>query len=100
MDNDSLETLLLRHYGPAASTPPALEQQLVASVRQEAEPVRRSQQQIARDWRTTKISRRRALRLVALGSAGAGIIGLGIEGLHTLETGLLGADSRTQSALS
>jgi len=37
MHNDSLETLLLRHYGNTAPTPSALEARLVASVRQEAE---------------------------------------------------------------
>jgi hypothetical protein len=38
MHNDSIETLLLRHYGRTASSPAGLEQQLVASLRhQEAD---------------------------------------------------------------
>jgi len=71
MHNDSLETLLLRHYGNTAPTPPALESRLVASVREEA--TRRSQgQDIARHVSTYRINRRRAVQLVAIASTGLG----------------------------
>ena len=36
MYNDSIETLLLRHYGQDGPTPEALEQRLISSVRQAA----------------------------------------------------------------
>jgi len=41
MYNDSIETLVLRHYGGTAPTPPGLEQQLAASLRQEAATLQR-----------------------------------------------------------
>lgn len=99
MYNDSLETLLLRHYGPAAATPPALEQRLVASVRQEAESARQSESRASR-MRTVKISRRRALQLFALGSAGLSILSIGMDSLHSIESSLLVPAHKTQSALS
>lgn len=37
MHNDSIETLLLRHYGHTGPTPPALEQRIIASVRLETQ---------------------------------------------------------------
>ncbi len=36
MYNDSIDALLLRHYGPHGPTPDALEHRLINSVRQEA----------------------------------------------------------------
>ena len=36
MQNDSIETLLLRHYGSAAQAPAGLEEKLRASIRLEA----------------------------------------------------------------
>jgi hypothetical protein len=91
MSNDSLETLLLRHYGPTAPTPPDLEQQLVASTQQQAASMQQSQS-FARRLETQKLSRRQVMRLVAFGSAGLGVISIGLESLHSLEESLLGQD--------
>ncbi|QBD79166.1 hypothetical protein EPA93_25580 [Ktedonosporobacter rubrisoli] len=99
MHNDSLETLLLRHYGGSAATPPELEQRLVASVRREAAEVRK-QQRIATRLRTYPVSRRRVMRLVAMGSVGVGILSAGMEGLRTLEDALVGQDITQRPALS
>jgi hypothetical protein len=100
MHNDSIETLLLRHYGPTAPTPPALEQRLIASVRTQAAELRQ-QQRIATRIRNNRISRRRVIGLVALSSAGLGLLSVGLESLQTLEDNLIGRDlSQTQSAFS
>jgi hypothetical protein len=89
MHNDSLETLLLRHYGRNASAPAGLEQQLVASVRrQEAE--QRWQQSVTTRIRERRISRRNVVRLVALTSAGAGLLSVGLESLRSVEAALVG----------
>ncbi len=91
MQNDSIETLLLRHYGSTASTPIGLEEQLCASVRREiAESCQ--QQQVVTSLRQRRISRRRATKLVAIGTAGLGIISIGLEGLQALEAALLDQD--------
>ena len=68
MYNDSIEILLLRHYGHDGPTPAALEQRLINSVRQDA----MAQQQEGVGMRILKhpISRRRAVKLVAVGSGG------------------------------
>jgi hypothetical protein len=95
--NDSIETLLLRHYGSSAQAPAALEQQLIHSVRQEAQQLRR-QQGVARRMRSYRINRRKAIHLVAIGSAGLGLLGVAMEGLQAFEMALLGQDA-TQSAL-
>ena len=92
-DNDSIETLLLRHYGHGP-TPPLLEQRLVSSVGHQA-VVRQQQERIAANIRTYRMNRRRAVQLVAIGSAGLGLFGAGLD---ILETALLGTDN-TQSAL-
>jgi hypothetical protein len=100
MHNDSIETLLLRHYGHTAPTPPALEQRLIASVRTQAAELRQ-QQHIATRIRNKRISRRRVIGLVALSSAGLGLLSVGLEILQTLEANLIGRDvSQTQSAFS
>lgn len=89
MHNDSIETLLLRHYGRNASAPAGLEQQLVASVRrQEAE--QRWQQSMTSHLRERRISRRSIVRLVALTSAGASLLSVGLESLHSVEAALVG----------
>jgi hypothetical protein len=75
-----------------------LEQQLTASVQQEAAAIQQ-QRDVAERLRTQPVSRRRAIRLVAIGSAGLGLVGIGLEGLHAFESALLGQDV-TQSALS
>lgn len=92
MYNDSIETLVLRHYGRVAPTPPALEQHLATSIRQEAATIQR-QERAAIRLRTQPISRRRAMRLVAVGSAGIGLLSAGLEGLHILEAALVGQDT-------
>jgi hypothetical protein len=83
MYNDSIETLLLRHYGHTALAPPLLEQQLVSSVRHEA-AVRHQQERIAANIRAYRMNRRRAVKLVAIGSAGLGILGASLEMLETV----------------
>lgn len=93
MQNDSLETLLLRHYGSTAPAPDGLEQRLSASVRQEVGEMQRQQYHVA----TRRVNRRSAVRLVALGSAGLGLLGFGMEGIQMLESALAGQDI-TQTA--
>ncbi len=92
MQNDSIETLLLRHLGSAAPAPDDLQMTLLASVRREAQELDR-QAHLAAAWREQPISRRRVLRLVAIGSAGLGVVGVGLEGLRRVEASLLGQDA-------
>ena len=82
MHNDSLETLLTRHYGSTAVAPTGLEQRLRASVRQQATRLAQEQTRL-----THAVSRRRAVQLVALSSLGVGIVNLGLEMLETTLTG-------------
>jgi hypothetical protein len=92
MQNDSIETLLLRHYGSAAHVPAGLEEKLRASVRLEAaEQV--EIQQITTRLRERQVSRRHAVRLVAITTAGLGGLGLALEGLRIIEAGLMGQDA-------
>lgn len=93
MYNDSMETLLLRHYGYTAPTPALLEQRLVSSIGYEA-VVRQQQERLAANIRAYRLNRRRAVKLVAISSAGLGILGAGLD---ILETALSGTDN-TQSA--
>lgn len=100
MYNDSIETLLLRHYGSTAPTPPMLEQQLAASVRQESAAMQR-QERLAMRMRTQRVSRRKVVRWVAIGSAGVGLLSAGLESLHMLEASFAGEDTpQVQSAFS
>jgi hypothetical protein len=89
MHNDSIETLLLRHYGRNASAPAGLEQQLVASVRHQ-ESEQRWQQSVTTRLRERRISRRSVVRIVALTSAGAGLLSVGLESLRSVEAALVG----------
>lgn len=91
MYNDSIETLLLRHYGSTAPTPPDLEQQLVATVHREAASLQR-QERIAARMRTQPVSRRSVVRWVAISSAGLGLLSAGLESLHMLEASFTGED--------
>ncbi|HEY3991673.1 MAG TPA: hypothetical protein VGM01_02230 [Ktedonobacteraceae bacterium] len=81
MRNDSIETLLLRHYGSSAPAPVDLEQQLSALVQQEAATVQ-ARQQVAANWQQRRVSRRRVLQLVTF--SGAGLSAL-VVGLNTLQ---------------
>ncbi len=89
MHNDSLETLLLRHYGHTAPTPARLEQRLISLVGHEAD-IRQQQERIAAHIQAYRLNRRRVVKLVAIGSAGLGILGAGLD---ILETALSGTDN-------
>lgn len=94
MHNDSLETLLARHYGSNAVAPAGLEQRLRASVHQQATRLAR-EQGAATYMGTHPVSRRRAVQLVALGSLGVGIVNLGLEVLETTLVGQEAAQNAT-----
>ncbi len=96
MQKGSLEALLLRHYGNAAPTPAGLQERLLASVRQEAEESRQ-EQRTAAHLREKRLSRRRAVKLVAIGSAGLGILSMGLDSLQAFETALVGQDMTRQA---
>ncbi len=95
MYNNSIETLLLRHYGESAAVPTHLEQRITVSVHQMADD-RREQQLLARNLRENRISRRRAIQLVALGSAGLGLLSAGLASVQTV----LNSQNSTQPALT
>jgi hypothetical protein len=98
MHNDSIETLLLRHYGETAASPAGLEQRLITSVRAQVSE-QRQQQRVAAQLRTRRISRRRVIGLVALSSAGLSVLSASLESLQTLENNFLGQDiSQARSA--
>lgn len=96
MRNDSIESLLLRHYGDDAPAPAGLETRLVASVRREAAELR-AQESVAARLGEQRMSRRAAVRLVAIGAAGLSVVSLGLESLQSLEATLVGQDV-TQTA--
>jgi transcription initiation factor TFIID subunit TAF12 len=98
MHNDSIETLLLRHYGSTAPTPIGLEQRLQAATHHQVAELRQ-QQHVAARLRAYRLNRRRAVRLVALSTAGLGVLSAGLSSLHMLESALLGQDM-TQHALT
>jgi hypothetical protein len=92
MRNDSIETLLLRHYGSAASAPVGLEARVLASVQQQAAEIS-ANERTASAWGERPVSRRRVLRLVAFSSASLGILSIGFEGLRQVEASLTGHDT-------
>jgi len=92
MRNDSIETMLLRHYGSAAPAPVDLEARLLASVQQEAADIQ-ARERTASAWRERRVSRRRVLRLVAFSGAGLGVLSIGLEGLRQVEASLIGHDT-------
>src|SRR6266567_7616168 len=91
MQNDSIETLLLRHYGSTAQAPAHLENTLRASIRLEEVELEKEQQLITR-LRERRVSRRHAVRLVAIGAAGLGGLSIALEGVRMIEAALLGED--------
>jgi hypothetical protein len=91
MQNDSIETLLLRHYGSKAAAPEHLERRLLASLHQEAQNM---QQQRSPE---RQISRRQIMRLVAFSSAGIGLLSAGLEGLQQIEAAVLGQETSQPS---
>jgi hypothetical protein len=98
MENDSIETLLLRHYGNQAPAPLALEPRLLASVRVATEEAR-EQQQVTILLREKRVSRRQIFKLVSPRKAGIGLLVVGLEGLQSIESALVSHDS-TQPAYS
>ncbi len=98
MRNDSIESLVRRHYGSTAHTPAGLEGQLHASVQKTAAELQR-QHMAATRMRERRMSRRQAVRFVASNTttAGMGLLSLGLEGLQTLENALVGQEA-TQKA--
>lgn len=92
MRNDSIETLLLRHYGSSAPAPLDLEARVLASVQQQVAEIRASET-TANAWRERRVSRRRVLRLVAFSSASLGVLSIGLEGLRQVEASLIGHDT-------
>ena len=97
MYSDSIETLLLRHYGNPAPIPSGLEEGLRVYIHSSVAEQRRQHLMAAR-LRKYRVSRRKAMRLVAIGSASLGILSMGIEALQMLEASL-SAQEATQSAL-
>jgi len=95
MHNDSVETLLLRHYGHDGPAPEALEQRLINAVRQDAMTQQQEQSVVVRVLRH-RMSRRRAMLLVAVGSGGLGLVAASLE---ALDATIFGRDA-TRSALS
>ncbi len=93
MESNSIETLLLRHFGNAAPSPAGLEKRLYASVHQQAEEARKAQLAAARLQQ--RISRRHAVRLAmkGAGETGMGLLCLGLEGLELFEATLTNQDT-------
>lgn len=92
MRNDSIDTLILRHYGSTAPAPDDLETRLLAAVQAQTAEMS-ARERTASAWRERQVSRRRVLRLVAFGSAGLGVLSIGLEGLRQVEANLLGYDT-------
>lgn len=95
MPNDSIETLLLRHYGNSAAAPAGLEKRLITSVQHEVHEQRQAQQRALR-LRERRVSRRQAMRMVALGSTGVSLLTVGIS---SLEQSLFGAPTSSHSTI-
>lgn len=98
MRNDTIETLLLRHYGSNTQAPMDLEDTLCASIQLKEVESEKEQQLITR-LRERRISRRHAVRVVAIGAAGLGGLSLALEGMRMIEAALIGQDI-TQPAYS
>lgn len=83
MQNDSIETLLLRHYGSMAQAPVQLEEHLRISVRSKAAEMRKRERNAAY-LTQRRFSRRQVIRLVV----GLGTLSVGVESLRMLESAL------------
>ncbi len=92
MRNDSIESLMQHHYGSTAHTPTHLEQRLHTSV-QDTEVALQRQQQATASFLEQRVSRRQVVRLVALSTAGLGILNLGLESLQAFEDVLVGQEA-------
>lgn len=90
MRNDTIETLLLRHYGNNAQAPMDLEDTLCASMRLKEVEFEKEQQLITR-LRERRISRRHAVRMVTI-EAGLEGLSLALEGVKVIEAALKGQD--------
>jgi len=80
MQNDSIETLLLRHYGSTAPAPVDLEEQLSVMVRRESAAMQVRSQSVSA-W-NQRVSRRRVLQLVTFSSAGVSVLAMGLNSLQ------------------
>ena len=81
MQNDSIDTLLLRHYGSTAPAPVELEERLSALVRREA-PAIQARQEAVNSWNQRRVSRRRVLQMVTFSGAGLSALAIGINTLQ------------------
>ena len=90
MRNDSIETLLLRHYGSTAQAPIDLEDTLKASIRLKEGELEQEQQLVTR-LRERRLSRRHAVRIVTI-EAGLEGLNLALEGVKVIEAALKGQD--------
>lgn len=88
MQNDSIETLLLRHYGSTAHAPANLEEHLRTQVRRKAAEMRKRERNAAH-LRQQRLSRRQVIRLVV----GLGTLSIGVESTRMLENALGGHDT-------
>ena len=90
MHNDTIETLLLRHYGSTAQAPADLEETICSSLRL-AEAELEKEQQIMTRLRERRISRRHAVRIVTI-EAGLEGLSLALEGVRVIEAALIRSD--------
>src|SRR5215471_6306510 len=90
MRNDTIETLLLRHYGSTAESPIDLEDTLLASIRAEEAELAKEQQLVTR-LRERRISRRHVVRMVTIEASMEGL-SLALEGVKVIEAALKGQD--------
>jgi hypothetical protein len=96
MHSDTIETLLLRHFGSNAQAHMDLEDTLCTSIRLKEVELEKEQQLISR-LRERRISRRHAVRVVAIGAAGLGGLSLVLEGVRMIEAALIGQDITKQA---
>ena len=90
MRNDTIETLLLRHYGSTAPTPVDLQDSLSASIQLEAAELEKEQRLMVH-LRERRVSRRHAVRIVTI-DAGLEGLSLALEGVRAIEAAFQGKD--------